>query len=104
MREKRERTEFAAIFKMAEDFTSDALLIFKSILSGKLRPVLDEGFQRVGGFAVNEADEADQLVPGLAMRVAVFGGVNGRELPFLFPGEGLDGLRQVGGECFQFVR
>src|SRR5256885_10758413 len=33
VREKRERTEFAAIFKVAEDFARDALLIFERMRS-----------------------------------------------------------------------
>ena len=70
---------------MAEDFARDALLIFERMFRRKLWAVLDEGFLGVGGFAVNQADEADQLIPGLAMRVPIFPSVNRGELPLFLP-------------------
>jgi len=41
---------------------------------------------------MNKADEADQLIPGLAMRVSVFAGINGGKLPLIFSGKRLDGM------------
>src|SRR5213080_914373 len=88
VREQRDRTEFATILQMSEDFAGDALLILVGQVVRKMRTMLDERFLRLGGFAVNETDEADQLVPGLAVRVAVLSGVNRGEFPLFLPGSG----------------
>ena len=103
MSEQQKRAKLAATLEMGEDFASDALLIFVRRITRELRSVLDERFLRVGGFAMNEADEADQLIPGPAMRVSVFAGVNGGKLPLIFSGKRLDGMSQAGGERFQLV-
>src|SRR5207249_12317264 len=96
-------TELAAILQMSEDFARDTNLIFVGHVVRKMRTMLDERFLRLGGFAVNETDEADQLVPGLAVRVAVLSSVNCGELPFFLPGKRFDGLPQTGGENLQFL-
>src|SRR5437879_4658086 len=96
-------TELAAILQMSEDFAGDALLILVGQVVRKMRTMLDERFLRLRGFAVNETDEADQLVPGLAVRVAVLSSVNCGELPFFLLGKRFDGLPQTGGENLQFL-
>src|SRR2546427_3561760 len=101
--EKREGAELAATFEMGEDFARDAILILERMFTRKLWAEFKERFLRVGGFAVNAADEANQLVPGLAVRVAVFASVNGGELPLFFSRKRLDGLSQAGGEGFQLI-
>jgi len=53
---------------------------------------------------MNAADEADQLVPGLAVCVAVFACVNRSQLPFVLAGKRLDSVRQVDDESLQIVR
>src|SRR4029077_669431 len=100
---KREGAKLAAPFQMGEDFARDAFLILERMSTGKLRAEFEERFLRVGGFAMNAADETNQLVPGLAVGVAVFAGVNGSELPLLFSGKRLDGLGQARGEGFQLI-
>src|SRR5438552_522578 len=101
--EKREGAELAATFEMDEDFASDAFLILKRMFMRKLRAEFEERFLGVGGFAMNAADEANQLVPGLAVRFTVLAGVNGGELPLFFSGKWFDSLGQVGGEALQLV-
>src|SRR6266568_3973351 len=101
--EQGEGAKFAAIFKMDEDFASDAFLILKRMFLRKLRAEFEERFLSVGGFAVNAADEANQLVPGLAVRVTVFAGVNSGELPLVFSGKRIDRLGQAGSEGFQLI-
>src|SRR5882724_5062375 len=101
--EQRERAKLSTAFEVREDFASDALLILECMFMGKLRAEFEEGLLRVGSFAMNETDEAGELVPGLAMRAAIFAGVNGGELPLIFSRKGLDGLGQVSGEGFQFI-
>src|SRR5207249_10729338 len=103
VREQRDRTEFATILQMSEDFAGHALLILVGQVVRQMRTMLDERFLRLGGFAVNETDEADQLVPGLAVRVAVLSGVNRGEFPLFLPGKRLDSLPQTGGENLQFL-
>ena len=92
VREKRERAKFAAAFEVSEDFSGDALLILERMLMRKLRAEFEEGFLRVGGLVMNEVDEADELISRLVVGVVVLAGVNGGELPFIFPGEWLNGL------------
>src|SRR5438477_4690247 len=96
-------TELAAIVQMSDDFARDANLIFAGHVVRKMRTMLDERFLRLGGFAVNETDEADQLVPGRAVRVAVLSGVNRGEFPLFLPGKRLDSLPQTGGKNLQFL-
>ena len=100
---KRERAKLSTIFEMDKDFARDAFLILKRKLRRKFRTVFDERLLRVGGFAMNETHETDQLVPGLPMGVAVFSGVNSGELPLVFSGERFDGLGQISREGFQFI-
>ena len=71
---------------------------------GKLRTILHEHFLRVGGFLMNLTDEADQLLPRLAMRAGVFSGIDGGELPFVVAGKRVDGLRQIRDERFELFR
>src|SRR5258707_15042 len=102
--EPREGAKLAAILEMGEDFVRDALLILERMLTRKLRAIFEEGFLRVGGFAMNEADEADQLVPRYAVRVAIFSSVNGGKLPFFIAGKRFDGLGPAGSDGFQLIR
>jgi len=53
-----------------------------------MRTMFDEGFLRLGRFAMYDSYEADQLVPGLAVRVAVLSGVNRASFHFSFPESG----------------
>src|SRR6266853_3913670 len=101
--EKGEGAKLAAIFKMDEDFASDAFLILNRMFLRELRTEFEERFPSVGGFAVNAADEANQLVPGLSVRVTVFAGVNSGELPLVFSGKRIDRLGQAGSEGFQLI-
>src|SRR5260370_24920681 len=98
-----EGAKCAAIFKMDEDFASDAFRTLKLMFLRQLRAEFEERFLSVGGFAVNAADEANQLVPGLAVRVTVFAGVNSGELPLVFSGKRIDRLGQAGSEGFQLI-
>src|SRR6266581_4605649 len=72
---------------MGQDFACNTFLIFECQVSRKVRAVFDNRFLRVRGFAVNQAHVADQLVPGLAIYVAVFSSINCGQLPFLLPGK-----------------
>src|SRR5439155_8657242 len=96
-------TELAAIVQMSDDFARDANLIFAGHVVRKMRTMFDEGFLRLGRFAMYDSYEADQLVPGLAVRVAVLSGVNRGEFPLFLPGKRLDGLPQTGGKNLQFL-
>src|SRR5258708_1556406 len=100
---KRKGALCGAIFVMGEDFTGNALLILEHMFTRKLRAEFEERFLGVGGFAMNAADEANQLVPRLAVRVTVLAGVNGGELPLVFSRKRIDSLGQVGGEGFQLI-
>ncbi len=82
--EKREGAKLAATFEMVEDFARNALLILECVFTRKLRAEFEERFLRAGGFAVNAADKANQLVPRLAVCVTVLARVNGSELPLFF--------------------
>src|SRR5258708_18762929 len=93
--EKGEGAKLAAIFKMDEDFASDAFLILKRMFLRELRTEFEERFPTVGGFAVHAADEAHQLVPVLAVRVTVFAGVHSGELPHVFSRQRSDRLRHA---------
>ena len=53
---------------------------------------------------MNLTDEADQLLPRLAMRAGVFSGIDGGELPFVVAGKRVDGLRQIRDERFELFR
>src|SRR6266571_2155429 len=88
---------------MSEDFPGNALLIFEVKDARKLGAIFDQRFLRVSCFTVHEADGADQLFPGLAMRASVLAGIDGGEFPLLLARERLDGLPQIRGEGFQFV-
>src|SRR5260370_11780827 len=101
--ERGEGAKLAAIFKMDEDFASDAFLILKRMFLRKLRAEFEERFLSVGGFAVNAADEANQLVPGLAVRGTVFAGVNSGERPLVFSGMRIGRLGQACREGFQRI-
>ncbi len=103
VREERERAKLSAILEMDEDFAREAFLILERMLMRKLWAEFEERFLGGGGFAVNAADKADQLVPGLAVCVAIFAGVNGGKLPLFFSGKRIDSLGQVGGERFQLI-
>src|SRR5438046_8708642 len=91
-------TELAAIVQMSDDFARDANLIFAGHVVRKMRTMFDEGFLRLGRFAMYDSYEADQLVAGLAVRVAVLSGVNRGEFPLLLPGQRLDSLSHTGAE------
>src|SRR5260370_15799621 len=93
---KSEGTKLATTLEMGEDLARDALLIFERKLTRKLRAVLEERFLRVRSFAMNEADRTDQLVPGLAVRGAIFAGVNGGQLSLFFSRKRFDRLCHVG--------
>ena len=103
MCQERDGTEPAPIVQMGEDFASDAFLILARDVARKMRAMFDERFLRLCRFAVYETDKADQLIPRLAVRVAVLSGINCRELPLFFPGKRFDGLPQTGGENLQFL-
>src|SRR5260370_25295885 len=74
---------------MRQDFTRDAFLFFNPRIAGSLRPVLDDRFLRIRGLAMYQPHEADELVPGLSVRVAVLAGVNRGQFPLVFAGEWL---------------
>src|SRR5260370_14697406 len=95
VREERERAKLSAILEMDEDFAREAFLILERMLMRKLWAEFEERFLGGGGFAVNAADQADQLVPGLAVCVAIFAGVNGGQLPLFFSGKRVDSLVRV---------
>src|SRR2546430_16147137 len=96
-------TELAAIVQMSDDFARDANLIFAGHVVRKMRTMFDEGFLRLGRFAMYDSYEADQLVPVLAARVAVLSGVNRGEFPLLLPGKRVDSLSQTGGVYLQLL-
>src|SRR5258706_571056 len=104
VRQKSERTKFAAIFEMTQDFGCNALLILQRGISRNFRAEFDKGFLRVGTFSMNAADEADQLVPRLTVDVSIFSCVNSSQLPLVFAGKRLDRVRQVDDESLQLVR
>src|SRR5260370_1071186 len=82
---------------------SNAFLILKRMFLRKLRAEFEERFPGVSSFAMNAADEANQLVPGLAVRVTILASVNSGELPLVFSGKRIDGLGQAGSEGFQLI-
>src|SRR5260370_26426256 len=77
---------------MRQNLTRDAFLFFNPRIAGSLRPVLDDRFLRIRGLAMHQPHEADELVPGLSVRVAVLAGVNRGQFPLVFAGEWLDPL------------
>src|ERR1700730_4272216 len=87
---------------MREDFAGNAFLVLYRRLAGSLRAVLDERFLRVCGLAMNQPHEADELVPGLPVRVAVSARVNRREFPLVFARKRLCRLSQSGSQPFYF--
>src|SRR5260370_15721241 len=101
--EKREGTELASTFEMDEDFASNAFLILKRMFIRKLRAEFEERFPGVSSFAMNAADEANQFVPGLAVRVNVLASGNSGELPLVFSGKRIDGLGHDGSKGFQLI-
>src|SRR5262249_11553684 len=103
VREQCEGPEFAALFKVPEDFSGDALLCFFIFGVGQLRAVLHETFLCIGRFAMNLTDETYKLLPRLAVCAAILSGINGRQFPLLIPGKRIDGLREIRGESFEFL-
>src|SRR6266700_6182512 len=98
VREERERTKFAAIFEMAQDFACRVFLILERGIAKDLRAKFDKRFLRVCRFAMNAANKADQLVPRLAVDVAILSRVNRCQLPFVPAGKRLDSLCQIDHE------
>src|SRR5260370_22668894 len=96
VREERERAKLSAILEMDEYFAREAFLILERMLMRKLWAEFYGRFLGGGGFAVNAADKADQLIPGLAVCVAIFAGLNGGEAPLFFSGNHIDIPCQVG--------
>src|SRR5260370_40719159 len=94
VREERERTKFAAIFEMAQDFACRVFLILERGIAKDLRAKFDKRFLRVCSFAMNAANKADQLVPRLAVYVAILSCVNRSPLPFGPAVRTLDRFRQ----------
>src|SRR5258708_12908407 len=88
--EKREGAELASTFEMDKDFASNAFLILKRMFLRKLRAEFEERFPGVSSFAMNAADEANQLVPGLAVRVTILASVNSGEPPLVFSAKQID--------------
>src|SRR5260370_15806782 len=103
VKEKREGAELASPFEVDKDFASNAFLILKRMFLRKLRAEFEERFPGVSSFAMNAADEANQLVPGLAVRVTILASVNSGELPLVFSGKRIDGLGQAGSEGFPLI-
>src|SRR5260370_13686825 len=95
--------ELASSFEMDGDFARNVFLILKRMFIRKLRAEFEERFPGVGSFAMNAADEANQLVPGLAVRVTILAGVNSGELPLVFSRKRIDSLGQAGSEGFQLI-
>src|SRR5260370_1071188 len=93
----------ASTFQMDKDFPSNAFLILKRMFFRKLRAEFEERFPGVSSIAIDAADEANQLVPGLAVRVTILASVNSGELPLVFSGKRIDGLGQAGSEGFQLI-
>src|SRR5260370_11410537 len=52
---------------------------------------------------MSAADEANQLVSGLAVRVPILASVNSGEVPLVFSGKRIAGLGQAGSEGFQLI-
>src|SRR5262249_36947017 len=98
VREQSDRAQFAAVFKMPKDFSGDVLLILCHCDTGSFRAVFHERFLRVRGLAMNEPHETNQLIPRLAMHVAIPTGINGGQFPFVLAGQRINGLRKSSGE------
>ena len=85
--------ELAAILQMSEDFAERCAPDLQGLYCWTAEDRIER--KTLGRWLLRgetRPDETDQLIPGLAMRVAVLAGVNGGEFPLFLAGERRNGL------------